>query len=118
MDRAANQGRRVGGCVGAVPKKGVGPMVGARAPERSEFCNLLLTFLEGCLCSGGGYKGSGGGVQVGGRGTGPRDGANFVTCVERVQKRRTMMFFEGYPVGWEGVQGLGRGGPGALVPGG
>ena len=39
---------------------------------------------------------------------GPRDGANFATC------GRKMIFFEGYPVGWGCVQGLGRGGPGAV----
>ena len=57
---------------------------------------------------------------VGGRGTGPRDGANFATCVIFLTflKRRKMIFFEGYPVGWGCVQGLGRGGPGAVVPGG
>ena len=33
-------------------------------------------------------------------------------------KRRKMTFLEGYPAGWGCVQGLGRGGPGAVVPGG
>ena len=52
-----------------------------------------------------------GGVQglrfpgVSGRGTGPRDGANFATCVVFLSfltrtKRRKMAFFEGCPVGW------------------
>ena len=44
--------------------------------------------------------GSGG---LGGRGTGPRDGANFATCVVFLvtrTKRRKMAFFEGSPVGW------------------
>ena len=45
---------------------------------------------------------------VGGRGTGPRDGANFATCVVFLlflthTKRRKMAFFEGCPVGWGGV---------------
>ena len=35
---------------------------------------------------------------VGGRGTGPRDGANFVSY-----KKRKMAFFEGCSVGWGGV---------------
>ena len=60
-------------------------------------------------------QGLGGGVQglrfrggVGGRGTGPRDGANFATCVVFLlfltrTKRRKMAFFEGCPVGWGGV---------------
>ena len=63
---------------------------------------------------------------VGGRGTGPRDGANFATCVVFLTfltriKRRKMMFFEGCPVGsggthrsWPGGQG---GKPRALVAG-
>ena len=54
---------------------------------------------------GGGSKGFGAG-GVGGRGTGPRDGANFATCrifdVSNAYKRRKMMFFEGCPVGWGG----------------
>ena len=69
--------------------------------------------------------GSGG---VGGRGTGPRDGANFATGVVFLlfltrTKRRKMFFFEGCPVGWAGVptgagldcRGRGRAG---LVDGG
>ena len=60
---------------------------------------------------------------VGGRGTGPRDGANFVTCVVFLTfltrtKRRKMTFFEGSPVGWGKAQGLGEGGPRASVLGG
>ena len=76
--------------------------------------------------SEGGCKGFGCG-GVGGRGTGPRDGANFATCVVFLlfltrRKRRKMAFFEGCPVGlggysyrsWPG----GRGGrPRALVAG-
>ena len=54
----------------------------------------------------GGCKGFGSG-GVGGRGTGPRDGANFATCVVFLlfltrTKRRKMAFFEGCPVGWGG----------------
>ena len=53
--------------------------------------------------------GSGG---IGGRGTGPRDGANFATCVVFLTfltrtKRRKMMFFEGCPVGWGVPTGAG-----------
>ena len=54
-------------------------------------------------------KGFGAG-GVGGRGTGPRDGANFATCVLFLTlltrtKRRKIAFFEGFPVGWGRVQG-------------
>ena len=54
----------------------------------------------------GGCKGFGSG-GVGGRDTGPRDGANFATCVVFLSflmrtKRRKMAFFEGCPVGWGG----------------
>ena len=56
---------------------------------------------------GGGCKGFGSG-GVGGRDTGPRDGANFATYVVVLSfltrtKRRKMAFFEGCPVGWGGV---------------
>ena len=73
----------------------------------------------------GGSRGCGSG-GVGGRGTGPRDGANFATCVVfltflRRTKRRKMFFFDGCPVGsggthrsWPGGQG---GKPRALVAG-
>ena len=55
---------------------------------------------------GGGSRGCGSG-GVGGRGTGPRDGANFATCVVFLMfltrtKKRKMMFFEGCPVGCGG----------------
>ena len=55
---------------------------------------------------GGGCKGFGSG-GVSGRATGPRDGANFATCVVFLlfltrTKRRKMAFFEGCPVGWGG----------------
>ena len=47
---------------------------------------------------GGGCKGFGSG-GVSGRGTGPRDGANFATCVDfcfsNAYKKRKMAFFEG-----------------------
>ena len=54
----------------------------------------------------GGCKGFGSG-GVGGRDTGPRDGANFATCVVFLSfltrtKRRKMAVFEGCPVGWRG----------------
>ena len=54
----------------------------------------------------GGSRGCGSG-GIGGRGTGPRDGANFATCVVFLMflthtKKRKMMFFEGCPVGWGG----------------
>ena len=70
---------------------------------------------EGTRGRGEGSKGFGSG-GVGGRGTGPRDGANL-TFLRRT-KRRKMACFEGCPVGWGRVQGLGEGGPRALVPGG
>ena len=55
----------------------------------------------------GGCKGFGSG-GVGGRDTGPRDGANFAMCVVFLSfltrtKRRKMAVFEGCPVGWGGV---------------
>ena len=60
---------------------------------------------------------------VGGRGTGPRDGANFATCVVFLMfltrtKRRKIAFFLKDALGWGRVQGLGEVGPKALVPGG
>ena len=58
---------------------------------------------EGTRGRGEGSKGFGSG-GVGGRGTGPRDGANFATCVIFLTfltrtKRRKMACFEGCPVG-------------------
>ena len=55
---------------------------------------------------GGGCKGFGSG-GVSGRGTDPRNGANFATCVVFLSfltrtKRRKIAFFEGCPVGWGG----------------
>ena len=70
---------------------------------------------EGTRGRGEGSKGFGSG-GVGGRGTGPRDGANFATCV--VFLTRKIAFFEGFPVGWGRVQGGAERGPRALVPGG
>ena len=59
----------------------------------------------------GGCKGFGSG-GVGGRDTGPRDGANFATCVVFLPfPTRTKSFFEGCPVGWGGY-------PSGLVDGG
>ena len=70
---------------------------------------------------GGGSKGFGFG-GVGGRGTGPRDGANFATCVVFLtfltRTKRRKMFFEGCLVGggvykgWGGSKGFGSGGLG------
>ena len=78
------------------------------------------------LAVGGGCKGFGWGGGVGGRGTGPRDGANFATCVVFLlfltrTKRRKMAFLKdalwgggGTHRSWPG----GRGGrPRALIPG-
>ena len=77
------------------------------------------------LAVGGGARASVAGVS--GRDTGPRDGANFATCVVFLlfltrTKRRKMAFFEGCPVGWRGGTHRswpgGRGGrPRALVAG-
>ena len=85
-------------------------MVGARAPE--QILQLVSYFCGGLdgsskqkeaprppLGLGGGSKGFGAG-GVGGRGTGPKDGANFATCVVFLMflmhtKRRKMIFFEG-----------------------
>ena len=68
---------------------------------------------EGTRARGGVSKGFGSG-GVGGRGTGPRDGANFATCVVFLTfltrtKRRKIAFSEGCPVGWGRIQGPGRG---------
>ena len=109
VDGGVDQGpwlqERVGGGVEAmtVPKKGEGwGLVGCSKEEQVQ---------QGRgqgrvgLAVGGGCKGFGCG-GVGGRGTGPRDGANFATCVVfllfRVQKEEKWAFFEGCPVGWGG----------------
>ena len=70
----------------------------------------------------GGSKGFGAG-GVGGKGTGPRDGANFAACVVFLTfltrtKRRKMIFFEGYPVGWGGVTRAREGGSRGFGSGG
>ena len=93
---------------------GVGMMVGGRGVR------------EAGQGLGGNCKGFGSG-GVGGRDTGPRDGANFATYVIFLSfltrsKRRKMAFFEGCPVGWGGGTHRswpgGRGGrPRALVAG-
>ena len=70
---------------------------------------------EGTRGRGEGSKGFGSG-GVGGRVTGPRC-VVFLTFLTRTKKRK-MACFEGCPVGWGRVQGLGEGGPRALVPGG
>ena len=69
---------------------------------------------KGWLGGRGGCKGFGCG-GVGGRGTGPRDGANFVFLSFPTRtKTRKMAFFEGCPVGWGGGVPTGAG----LVDGG
>ena len=71
---------------------------------------------------GAGSKGFGAGGVGGARG--PRNGANFATCVvflavsNAYKKKKNDGFFEGCPVARGGVQGLGGGGPRASVPGG
>ena len=119
---------------GGVGGRGTGPRDGAN-------CVVFLAFLartkrrkmacfEGCPVGWGRVQGLGeGGPRalvpggVGGRGTGPRDGANFATCVVFLTfltrtKRRKIAFFEGFPVGWGRVQRGAERGPRALVPGG
>ena len=107
-------------------------MVGARAPGTEQIFATCVVFLldkgkrsksregvrEGLAWRSGGCKGFGCG-GVGGRGTGPRDGANFATYVVFLSfltrtKRRKMAFFEGCPVGWGGGVPTGAG----LVDGG
>ena len=68
-------------------------MVGARAPGTEQISQLAsyfypskMAFFEGCPVGWGGTRARGGSKGfgsggVGGRGTGPRDGANFATCV-------------------------------------
>ena len=95
-------------------------MVGAR-PELAWWTGGRPRQVQGCQAPGV-SKGFGAG-GVGGRGTGPRDGANFATCVVFLTflmrtKRRKIAFFEGFPVGWGRVQGGAERGPRALVPGG
>ena len=60
----------------------------------------------------GGSKGFGSGGGVGGRGTGPRDGANFATCVVFLSflmgtKRRKMAFLACLAVPQEGARARG-----------
>ena len=120
---------------GGVGGRATGPRDGANFATCVVFLTFLtctkkrkMMFFEGYPV-GGGYKGSGGGVQgfgsggVGGRGTGPRDGATcvvFLTFLTRTKKRK-MMFFEGCPVGWGGTHRSWPGGQGgkprALVAG-
>ena len=104
--------------------------VGSKARGSSPFHNLGHQMIKEVAWRG---KGSGGGPRasvpggVGGRGTGPRDGANFATCVVFLSfltrtKRRKMAFFEGCPVGWGGyppeLAWWTGGRPRALVAGG
>ena len=92
-------GLAVGGgarACGGVGGRGTGPRNGAK-------CRILkrrkLAFggMQGLRFRGGKWWG-----------TGPRDGANFATCVVFLlfltrTKRRKMAFFEGCLVGWGGV---------------
>ena len=106
-------------------------MVGARAPGTEQISQPAVSkksFFEGYPVGWGGGQGLGRGVQglcsggVGGRGTGPRDGANFATCrifdVCNVFKKKKNEFFLKDTLCNGGVQGSGGGGPGALVLGG
>ena len=128
MDGGVDQGpwlqERVGWGVGAmaVPKKGEGwGLVGCSKKEQVQGRGQGRVG----LAVGGGARASVAGVS--GRDTGPRDGANFATCVVFLSfltrtKRRKMAFFEGCPVGWRGGTHRswpgGRGGrPRALVAG-
>ena len=72
-------------------------MVGA-AGTKTEQISVPKVRPETQALVGGGSKGFDSGGGVGGRGTGPRDGANFATC----------------PVGWArgGSEGFGSGGVG------
>ena len=92
MDRAVNQGPWLQERVGWQLQKRVNSKHLERRP--------LGPPLGPRLGLGGGSKGFGAG-GVGGRGTGPRDGANFATCVVFLTrtKIRKMIFFEGYPCG-------------------
>ena len=57
-------------------------MVGARPQGRRNLRDVSNTHEKmPCRAREGGSRGCGSG-GVGGRGTGPRDGANFATCVE------------------------------------
>ena len=136
-----------GGCKGfgsgGVSGRGTGPRDGANFATCVVFLSFLtrtktrkMAFLKDALWGGGGYppelawgggcKGFGSG-GVSGRGTGPRDGANFAACVVFLSfltrtKTTRMAFFEGCPVGWGGGTHRswpgGRGGrPRALVAG-
>ena len=62
-------------------------------------------WLGGARARGGGSKGFGSEGGVGGRGTGPRDGANFAILTRT--KRRKMAFFEGCSVVWGVPTGAG-----------
>ena len=95
---------RVGGGVGAmaVPKKGEGWV-----PKRSKARKGPGVREAGQGLGGGARASVPGGVS--GRGTGPRDGANFATGVVFLSfltrtKRRKMLKIEGCPVGWGGTE--------------
>ena len=68
----------------------------------------------------GGSRGFGSG-GVGGRGTGPRDGANFATCVVFLlfhKKKKNIFFLKDTLWGGGGVQGFGEGVQGLWFRGG
>ena len=122
---------------GGVGGRGTGHRDGANFATCVVFLMFLtrtksgkMAFFEGCpvrwgedtRARGGGSKGFGS-RGVGGRGTGPRNGANFATCVvfltfpNAYKKKKNRVFLKD-ALGWGRVQGLGEGGPKALVPGG
>ena len=106
VDGGVDQGpwlqERVGGGVGTWQFQRSWLAVAKRSKSRKGSGKGWLGGRRGC-------KGFGCG-GVGGRG--PRDGANFATCVVFLSfltrtKRRKMAFFEGCPVGWAGKGWLG-----------
>ena len=124
----ARGGRSKGFGSGGVGGRGTGHRDGANFATCVVFLTFLtrtkkrkMTFFEGGVPDaprpqvwGSGVSKSFGAGGVGGRGTGPRDGANFATCVVFL----TFLTFLKDALGWGKVQGLGEGGPKALVPGG
>ena len=90
-----------------IPEKGVRGWLGRKLGHPPTELAWWTGGQGGGARARGGCKGFGSG-GVGGRGTGPRDGANFATCVVFLlfltrTKRRKMVLFEGCPVGWAGV---------------
>ena len=91
---------------GGVGGRGTGPRDGANFAT----CARTKTFFEGCGVGGGTRAREGGSRGFGSGGVGGRgpQGVVFLTFLTRI-KRRKMIFFEGYPVGWEGCKGSGGG---------